>query len=335
MTSFNPVVKKTKGKQKIDIKFIESRSHRRDTFYKRKSGLMQKVHELSVLTGNNIMLLMQSDSGNVFSYATPHMRSIFSPENESHSVKEVFKQVGIAPSQVYENQIWKSEILGSDLSIDIPPSENKPSSTSFDIPPNPSYDLPSDSYDIPSNSYDIQSSSYDIPSSNSVDIPNSSNPTLSTRNPVPNNDDNFSPFTPLFSPLRHSIDSPNNVLMSPTAMQIPMPIVHEQSDSPYQFMPMNSSHSNAPNSHLSRNMYDHNSIHNRHHYPEMNAMNTSHQFIQFTPKPLQSSSSSYRGDIVNEMPGRVTNQAYNEMNYDPMHRTAKLKESYRVPDWLN
>ncbi|KAI8898896.1 hypothetical protein BC833DRAFT_525364, partial [Globomyces pollinis-pini] len=70
--------KKSKGKRKIEMKYIENKVHRRDTFYKRKSGVMQKVHELSVLTGNDILLVMKSDSGNIFSYATPSFQSMFS-----------------------------------------------------------------------------------------------------------------------------------------------------------------------------------------------------------------------------------------------------------------
>lgn len=44
-------VKKTRGKQKINIEFIQEKNKRYTTFSKRKTGLMKKAHELSSLTG--------------------------------------------------------------------------------------------------------------------------------------------------------------------------------------------------------------------------------------------------------------------------------------------
>ncbi|KAJ2996930.1 hypothetical protein HDV02_006022 [Globomyces sp. JEL0801] len=100
------IVKKTKGKQKRDMKFIPNKNLRQDTFYKRKAGIIKKAHELAILTGNQILLLMTSESGNVFSYATPKFQTIFSPENQNSMVKTCFESIGISPSQVYENQSW-------------------------------------------------------------------------------------------------------------------------------------------------------------------------------------------------------------------------------------
>ncbi|KAJ2997456.1 hypothetical protein HDV02_005497 [Globomyces sp. JEL0801] len=102
--------KKSKGKRKIEMKYIENKVHRRDTFYKRKSGVMQKVHELSVLTGNDILLVMKSDSGNIFSYATPSFQSMFSKESQDKTLKDNFESIGISPFQIHDNQAWKLSV---------------------------------------------------------------------------------------------------------------------------------------------------------------------------------------------------------------------------------
>jgi hypothetical protein len=76
--------KKTRGKQKIKIEFIEQKQRRQITFYKRKAGLIKKAHELQCLTGTNILLLMASETGHVYTYATPELQPmITNPENQA------------------------------------------------------------------------------------------------------------------------------------------------------------------------------------------------------------------------------------------------------------
>jgi len=46
-----PNGKKTKGRMKIKMEFIDNKLRRYTTFSKRKTGIMKKAYELSTLTG--------------------------------------------------------------------------------------------------------------------------------------------------------------------------------------------------------------------------------------------------------------------------------------------
>lgn len=59
------------GKKKINLEFISDRNRRNVTFSKRKKGIMKKAFELNVLTGSEVLLLVASPSGHVYTFATP------------------------------------------------------------------------------------------------------------------------------------------------------------------------------------------------------------------------------------------------------------------------
>ncbi|ESR34578.1 hypothetical protein CICLE_v10006588mg [Citrus x clementina] len=52
--------KKTKGRQKIEMKKIENEGGRLITFSKRRSGIYKKASELMTLTGSKIAILLFS-----------------------------------------------------------------------------------------------------------------------------------------------------------------------------------------------------------------------------------------------------------------------------------
>jgi len=62
--------KKTKGRVKIKMEFIDNKLRRYTTFSKRKTGIMKKAYELSTLTGTQVMLLVASETGHVYTFAT-------------------------------------------------------------------------------------------------------------------------------------------------------------------------------------------------------------------------------------------------------------------------
>jgi len=68
--------KKTRGRVKIEIKFIEDKQKRCTTFSKRKAGLMKKSHELATLTGSQVMVLVASETGHVYTFSTEKFRPI-------------------------------------------------------------------------------------------------------------------------------------------------------------------------------------------------------------------------------------------------------------------
>ena len=68
--------KKTKGKQKREIKKIENEKDLFITFTKRKSGIYKKATELKALCDADVDVLMYSPSGKPFCYGDPSIESM-------------------------------------------------------------------------------------------------------------------------------------------------------------------------------------------------------------------------------------------------------------------
>mmetsp|Transcript_13632 Transcript_13632/g.23294 ORF Transcript_13632/g.23294 Transcript_13632/m.23294 type:complete len:317 (-) Transcript_13632:32-982(-) len=75
---------KRNGRRKINIEFIEDKSRRHITFSKRKAGIMKKAYELSTLTGTQVLLLVASETGHVYTFATPKLQPLITkPEGKN------------------------------------------------------------------------------------------------------------------------------------------------------------------------------------------------------------------------------------------------------------
>merc|ERR550539_434341 len=75
-----PAGKKTKGRVKIKMEFIDNKLRRYTTFSKRKTGIMKKAYELSTLTGTQVMLLVASETGHVYTFATRKLQPMITSE---------------------------------------------------------------------------------------------------------------------------------------------------------------------------------------------------------------------------------------------------------------
>ena len=64
------------GRQKIEIKKIESEEARQVCFSKRRAGLFKKANELSILCGAEIGVIVFSPAGKPFSFGHPSVDSI-------------------------------------------------------------------------------------------------------------------------------------------------------------------------------------------------------------------------------------------------------------------
>lgn len=121
-SSKKPGEEKKTGRRKINIEFIEDKSRRHITFSKRKAGIMKKVqhykymsfvgwigqcccavvlfvaclwvfifvnfvlqaYELSTLTGTQVLLLVASETGHVYTFATPKLQPLITkPEGKN------------------------------------------------------------------------------------------------------------------------------------------------------------------------------------------------------------------------------------------------------------
>ena len=58
------------GKKKIALEYISDREKRRVALCKRKSGICKKLKEIETLTGADIVFVMKTESGQVYSYNT-------------------------------------------------------------------------------------------------------------------------------------------------------------------------------------------------------------------------------------------------------------------------
>lgn len=101
--------KKTRGRQKIEIKKIENEDDRLITFSKRRSGIYKKASELSILCGADVGFVVFSPSGKPFSFGQPCIESIADrflnqngvvppppkDDNMTHSLVEAHRKVRI------------------------------------------------------------------------------------------------------------------------------------------------------------------------------------------------------------------------------------------------
>ncbi|TXG47877.1 hypothetical protein EZV62_027171 [Acer yangbiense] len=95
--------KKTKGKQKIEIKRIEDDNDRLVTFSKRRSGIFKKASEIVTLTGAEIGVIVFSPTGKPYSFGHPSIEAISNrflgvnpePNNNANPFYEAFGQTRI------------------------------------------------------------------------------------------------------------------------------------------------------------------------------------------------------------------------------------------------
>lgn len=108
---------KKAGRRKINIEFIEDKSRRHITFSKRKAGIMKKVselfpykrkkllhlplqaYELSTLTGTQVLLLVASETGHVYTFATPKLQPLITKPDGKNLIQACLNAPeAVAPS---------------------------------------------------------------------------------------------------------------------------------------------------------------------------------------------------------------------------------------------
>ncbi|KAL1936073.1 hypothetical protein VTP01DRAFT_207 [Rhizomucor pusillus] len=79
-----PAKNKHAGRRKIKIEYITDKTRRHITFSKRKAGIMKKAYELSTLTGTQVLLLVVSETGLVYTFTTPKLQPLVTkPEGKN------------------------------------------------------------------------------------------------------------------------------------------------------------------------------------------------------------------------------------------------------------
>lgn len=69
------------------MEYIENKLRRYTTFSKRKTGIMKKAHELSILTGTQVMLLVASETGHVYAFSTNKLKPMISSEQGKNLIQ--------------------------------------------------------------------------------------------------------------------------------------------------------------------------------------------------------------------------------------------------------
>merc|ERR1719357_1693997 len=72
--------KKTRGRVKVRMEFIKNKLRRYTTFSKRKTGIMKKAYELATLTGTQVMVLVASETGHVYTFAAQKLQPMITSE---------------------------------------------------------------------------------------------------------------------------------------------------------------------------------------------------------------------------------------------------------------
>ncbi|KAI5186911.1 hypothetical protein NEHOM01_1795 [Nematocida homosporus] len=90
-----------KGRKKIKMEFIKDKGRRGVTFSKRKKGIMKKAYELNVLTKCEILLVVSSETGHVYTFATPKLQPII--KQHENLIQQYLNSPEIGePNKMYE-----------------------------------------------------------------------------------------------------------------------------------------------------------------------------------------------------------------------------------------
>ncbi|CAO3644569.1 unnamed protein product [Cunninghamella echinulata] len=79
-----PQKRNNNGRRKIKVEYINDKSRRHITFSKRKAGIMKKAYELSALTGTQVLLIVVSETGLVYTFTTNKLQPLVTrPEGKN------------------------------------------------------------------------------------------------------------------------------------------------------------------------------------------------------------------------------------------------------------
>jgi len=101
--------RKGKGRRKINIEFIADKSRRLITFSKRKAGIMKKAYELATLTGTQVLLLVASETGHVYTFATPKLQPLITKQEGKAFIQSCLNTPDDDITQEFEHVQHKEE----------------------------------------------------------------------------------------------------------------------------------------------------------------------------------------------------------------------------------
>ncbi|XP_071688106.1 MADS-box transcription factor 23-like [Rutidosis leptorrhynchoides] len=97
------------GRGKIEIKKIENVSTRQVTFSKRRSGLIKKAHELSVLCDAEVGIIVFSNTGRLYEFCSSSMSGIIDRYNRANEPSTSLIQAEMRQEQA-ELELLRNEV---------------------------------------------------------------------------------------------------------------------------------------------------------------------------------------------------------------------------------
>ncbi|KAA8546447.1 hypothetical protein F0562_002814 [Nyssa sinensis] len=114
------------GRGKIEVKRIENNISRQVTFSKRRSGLLKKTHELSVLCDAQIGLIIFSNKGKLYEYCTQplsmgqiierYLRVTGTRIPEHDNREQIYNELTKMKNETHHLQLGMQRYKGNDLS---------------------------------------------------------------------------------------------------------------------------------------------------------------------------------------------------------------------------
>ncbi|CAN4105691.1 unnamed protein product [Withania somnifera] len=95
------------GRGKIEIKRIENTTNRQVTFCKRRSGLLKKAYELSVLCDAEVALIVFSSRGRLYEYANNSVKATIDRYKKAYSDSSNTGSISEANAQYYQQEADK------------------------------------------------------------------------------------------------------------------------------------------------------------------------------------------------------------------------------------
>ncbi|PHT58204.1 hypothetical protein CQW23_00567 [Capsicum baccatum] len=122
-----------KGRQKIEMKLIESKEARTVAFSKRKNGLGKKAKEYSNLTGEDVGFILFTQARKPHSYGSPSIEKVIDKFHELKQNDSLQNHTDMSKTNVFEAfedlrkevQAFKEKYLDSKMSIDKHTLENR------------------------------------------------------------------------------------------------------------------------------------------------------------------------------------------------------------------
>uniref|UniRef100_A0A6N2NA26 MADS-box domain-containing protein n=1 Tax=Salix viminalis TaxID=40686 RepID=A0A6N2NA26_SALVM len=95
------------GRGKVEIKRIENTTNRQVTFCKRRSGLLKKAYELSVLCDAEVALIVFSSRGRLYEYSNDSVKSTIERYKKASADSSNTGSVSEANAQYYQQEAAK------------------------------------------------------------------------------------------------------------------------------------------------------------------------------------------------------------------------------------